>query len=68
MKKSELQNIVQLPIWIGKNPDAMDCETKKHTEYMRLITESMGGSTDEETEKNYNKIIKNMAKEVLIDK
>jgi hypothetical protein len=62
------QNIVQIPIWIGKNPDAMDCETTKHTEYMRLITESMGGSTDEETENNYNKIIKNMAKEVLIDK
>jgi len=62
------QNIVQIPIWIEKNPDAMDYETKKHTEYMRLITESMGGSTDEESEKNYNKIIKNVAKEVLIDK
>jgi hypothetical protein len=28
----------------------------------------MGGATDEEDEKIYNKIIKNVAKEVIIDK
>jgi hypothetical protein len=33
-----------------------------------IILHSMGGATVEEDEKNYNKIIKNVAQEVTIDK
>jgi hypothetical protein len=51
-----------------ENPDAMDYDSKKQDEYFKIIGESMGGKTDEETEKNLNKIIKNIAKEVIIEK
>ena len=35
---------------------------------MKLLCEVMSGSTKEEQQKNYNKIIKNISKEVIIDK
>jgi hypothetical protein len=62
------QNVVQIPAWIEKNPDAMDYETKKHSEYIQILSESMGGKLCEDNENKYNKIMKNIAKEVLIEK
>ena len=35
---------------------------------MKIVYESMSGSSKEESEKNYNKIIKNIVKETTIDK
>jgi hypothetical protein len=37
-------------------------------DYHKIVLHSMGGATSEEDENNYNKIIKNVAKEVTIDK
>jgi hypothetical protein len=62
------KNIQQIPIWMKENPDAMEYDSKKQDEYFKIIGESMGGKTDEETERNMNKIIKNIAKEVVIEK
>ena len=36
--------------------------------YMQIVLNSMSGSTKEEAEKNYGKIIKNVIKETVIDK
>jgi hypothetical protein len=35
---------------------------------MQIVLNSMSGSTKEEAEKNYEKIIKNVVKETVIDK
>jgi hypothetical protein len=62
------KNIQQIPIWIKENPDSFEYDSKKQDEYIKILGESMGGKTNEETEKNMNKIIKNIAKEVIIEK
>jgi hypothetical protein len=60
------KNIQQISSWVVENPDANDYESKKHDEYIRIVCESMGG--EEDNVKNFHKIIKNIAKEVIIEK
>jgi hypothetical protein len=60
------KNVKQLPIWIKENPSSNNYETKQHSEYLQIVNESMGASTEEGDDQNYNKIIKNVAREVLI--
>jgi len=62
------KNIIQLPEWINNNPDANNYDSKKHVEYIKILGQSMGGKTDEENHKIYQKIIKNIAKHVMIEK
>jgi len=64
----ENKNIKQIPIWVKENPSSEDFETKKHLEYQNILLESMGGSTSEDDNKKCDKIIRNIAKEVVIDK
>jgi hypothetical protein len=59
------KNVVQIPQWININPDAIDYDSKKHLEYMRIISESMGGKHEED---DYDKIIRNVARAVVIVK
>ena len=68
IKQIEYKNIKQIPEWREKNPQSMDSETKKHLEYQIIINQSMGGSSENENKNNYNKIIKNVAKEIIITK
>jgi hypothetical protein len=62
------KNFKQINDWQEEHPESENTETQKHLEYQYILLNSMGGATDEEDEKNYNKIIKNVAKEVIIDK
>jgi len=68
IKRIANKNIKQIPEWQKEHPQSQDTTSKKHEEYMKIVGESMGGLNVEEDEKNYNKIIKNVAKEVMIDK
>lgn len=68
IKKVEHKNIKQIPQWKEENPTADDTETKKHMEYQNILLEVMGGSTLEDDNKKHEKIIKNIAKEVVIEK
>jgi len=68
IKEVEHKNIKQLPQWREENPSAEDTETKKHLEYQNILLEAMGGSTMENDDKKRDKIIRNIAKEVVIDK
>ena len=68
IKKVEHKNIKQIPQWKEENPTADDTETKKHMEYQNILLEVMGGSTLEDDNKKHEKIIKNIAKEVAIEK
>jgi len=62
------KNFNQLSDWIDDNPEYNDYESKKHKEYHNIILKASGGATPEEDEKNYNKIIRNVAQESVIDK
>lgn len=68
IKEIEHKNIKQIPKWREENPAAEDTETKKHLEYQNILLEAMGGSTLEDDDKKREKIIRNIAKEVVIDK
>ena len=50
------------------NPEYNDPESKQNDKYMKIVLNSMSGSTPEEQKNNINKIIKNVAKEVVIEK
>ena len=62
------KNMRQLSNWVKENPESKDIESKKHLEYMKIINKLTGGMTTDEDEDNYNKIIKNVSKEVVIGK
>ena len=62
------KNIKQIPIWIKQNPNYKDSRSKTNDEYLRLINNSMYGFSEEEEVTNLKYIIKNIAKEVIIDK
>ena len=68
IKLIEHKNIKLVPGWLKANPKADDITTKKHEEYMKILDNSMGEIKDEDNERNYEKIIRNVAKEILIDK
>ena len=62
------KNIQQIGEWQKANPGYNDPSSKQNDRYMKMICNAMSGSTKEESEKNYEKIIKNITKEVIIDK
>ena len=62
------KNVQQLPEWQQENPDYRDSQSNVSEQYIKIVSHSMGGMTNEEDNTNYNKIIKNVAKEVVIEK
>jgi len=62
------KNIKQISEWQKTNPKFSDPASKQNDKYQKIVSNSMSGSTKEESTKNYEKIIKNIAKEVIIQK
>jgi len=62
------KNVKQLPEWQKENPDFNHSESIESEKYLKIVGESMGGSTEDDDIENYNKIIKTIAKEVSIEK
>jgi hypothetical protein len=62
------KNFKQIHEWQEEHPESSYYDNQKNTDYNMIVLHSMGGATVEEDEKNYNKIIKNVAQEVTIDK
>ena len=54
--------------WQNKYPDCIGADSKKNNLYLKIVSNSMNGLTKEESDKNINKIISNLSKEVIIDK
>uniref|UniRef100_A0A6C0EPP4 C2H2-type domain-containing protein n=1 Tax=viral metagenome TaxID=1070528 RepID=A0A6C0EPP4_9ZZZZ len=61
------KNSQMLPEFRAKYPDCSKSVSTKSDQYNKLIIEAYGGSGNEDSD-NENKIIKNIAKEVLINK
>ena len=62
------KNIQQIFEWQKKYPDYNDPSSRDSDRYMKMICNTMSGSTQEEQSKNLDKIIKNITKQVVIDK
>lgn len=62
------KNMKQISEWTKIHPDYKDSTSKENDKYLKIVSESMSGTSEEETNKNYSKIIKNIAKETVIDK
>lgn len=62
------KNIKQLSEWTKLNPDYKDPDSKQNDRYQQILCNAISGSTKEESEKNYEKIIRNIAKYTVIEK
>ena len=62
------ENIKQIKGWKDKNPDCTNSDSKKNNLYLKIVSNSMNGSTEEESNKNINKIINIVAKDTIIQK
>ena len=67
IKKIANKNARLIPIFKAEHPDCNKSDSKFSDQYNKIIVESMGGSGDNDIEKE-DKIIKKIAKEVVIDK
>ena len=67
IKKVACKNQRLLPKFKEEHPDCGKYHSKYSDQYNKLVVESMGGSGDNDLEKE-DKIIRNIAKEVTIDK
>jgi hypothetical protein len=61
-------NFNQLKKWQEMNPDCVNINTKENDEYIHLSLVALGGNSQEEEEKYMEKIMKNVLKEVVVDK
>jgi hypothetical protein len=61
------KNSKLIPQFKAKYPDCGKSDSNKSDQYNKLIIEAMGGSGNEDID-NENKIIKKIAKEVIIEK
>ena len=68
VKRVSNKNIQQIFEWQKKYTNYKDPESKQNDRYQEMLFTAMGGSTDEEQSKNLDKIIRNITKEVIIDK
>lgn len=62
------KNIKQISEWQKLHPEFADPDSKENDKYMKIVLNSMSGSTKEESDKNYEKIAKNVIKNVVIEK
>lgn len=62
------KNLRQLPKWQEENPQCVDINAKENEEYLHLSLAALGGRTPEEDAKYMDKIVRNVLKEVVIDK
>ena len=68
IKQVAHENIRQISEWQKKYPDCCDPDSTKNDAYLNIVSNAMSGLTSEEQMKNYEKIISNVAKEVIIEK
>lgn len=68
IKQVANKNIKNIFEWQKSNPEYNDPDSKQNDRYNKIICESMSGSTKEEQLKNYEKIVNNVVKEVVIEK
>jgi len=76
-EKTKLRNVIKqlarknlkiLPEWQAENPDFRYLDTPQNKQFMQISLSSLGSEFDDEQEKMDEKIIRNVLKEVVLDK
>jgi hypothetical protein len=68
IKQVAHKNIAKIIEWQKMYPDCTDSDSRKNDLYLNIVSNSMPGSSIEESEQNYKKIINKITKEVVVDK
>ena len=68
VKQIANENIKQISEWRNKHPGCTEAVSRKNDTYLKIVSNAMSGSTREEQQDNYGKIISNIAKKVVIVK
>jgi len=67
IRKIEQKNIQQIPLWIKAHPNCVISANRDSTPYLNMVMQSTGGANPDENA-SMNKIISNIAREVVINK
>ena len=62
------KNMKKISEWVKCHPDCQNSESVQNEKYLNIVLNSMSGSTIEEQQSNYDKIISRVAREVIIKK
>ena len=62
------KNMLKINDWKQANPQCKDSDSKKNDQYLKILISTAGPTNKEDEIAHYEKIIKNIAKEVTIDK
>jgi hypothetical protein len=68
IKQIAQKNIKNILKWRDEHPGCTQSDSNKNDLYLRIVMNAMMGGSQEETEKNIEKIIRNITKYTLIDK
>jgi hypothetical protein len=68
VKKIATKNLKQLPKWEEENPEFCNFSSKKSDQYVMLTQRLLGGLNPEEDNKYEDKIIRNVLKDVVLDR
>jgi len=68
VKRIAKKNLQQLPAWQAQNPDFVKVDTPENDEFLKISLSSLGSYCPEDEEKDMNKIMRNVLKEIVIDK
>jgi hypothetical protein len=68
IKKIARDNTKQSDNWLTANPKYYEYDSKENTKHSLIMNEAMGADTLEDDAKNYDKIVRNVIKEVTVCK
>jgi hypothetical protein len=68
LKQIARKNLKMLPEWQEKNPDFRYLDTPENEKFMQISISSLGSEYEDEQEKMDDKIIRNVLKEVVLEK
>ena len=68
LKQIARKNLKMLPEWQEKNPDFRYLDTPENEKFMQISLSSLGSEYEDEQEKMDDKIIRNVLKEVVLEK
>jgi len=68
VEKVAVRNLRQLSLWQKENPEFEDLDNPVNDTYMKISLNSLGGICQEDEQKNKEKIMRNVMKEVVLDK
>jgi len=68
LKQIARKNLHMLPEWQEQNPEFRKLDTPENQQFMQISLSSLGSEFDDEQEKMEEKIIRNVLKEVVLDK